>query len=527
MLPFSARAWMPDNNARAERQQKLPIQVIVGNPPWSSGQRSSEDDNPNIDYPAVKTRIEDTYASRISVKGERHHYNTYKMAIRWASDRIPGKGVIAFVTNGSWIDSNVDAGIRGLVWRRSSVQSTCCTCVEINALRGNCSRREGGKVFGSGSRAPVAITILVKNPNAAHDGCRIHYRDIGDYLSREQKLEALKEARSISGFSDWREIVPDEHYDWIEKRSKVYTRFYPLGSDDSRASRTDDTVFGLYSLGLQTTKDAHMYNFSDAACAKNAGKLTETYLAAISDLEGNPELTLEEATRRNSSNIVWVSNLKEKLERKRLTKFDEACIRKVMFRPFILTNCYANYTFAISKYRMDQIFPEEGSENRAICVPGIGSTKPFSALMTDTMPDRHFNEACQCFPRYRYPKRTKESDATDKIPAINRRSSRIDNIYDTTLHTFREHYSDDRIMKDTIFDYVYGVMHAPTYREEFANDLSKELIPRIPFAPDFLCVRGGREKRLGNFTSVTRGVTDIHCSSYSRMRGNRCQVTID
>ena len=154
--------------------------------------------------------------------------------------------------------------------------------------------------------------------------------------------------------------MPDEHYDWIEKRSKVYTRFYPLGSDDSRASRTDDTVFGLYSLGLQTTKDAHMYNFSDAACAKNAGKLTETYLAAISDLEGNPELTLEEATRRNSSNIVWVSNLKEKLERKRLTKFDEACIRKVMFRPFILTNCYANYTFAISKYRMDQIFPEEG-----------------------------------------------------------------------------------------------------------------------------------------------------------------------
>ena len=104
--------------------------------------------------------------------------------------------------------------------------------------------------------------------------------------------------------------------------------------------------------------------------------------------------------------------------------------------------------------------------------------------MTDTMPDRHFNEACQCFPRYRYPKRTKESDATDKIPAINRRSSRIDNIYDTTLHTFREHYSDDRIMKDTIFDYVYGVMHAPTYREEFANDLSK-MIPRIPFAPDF------------------------------------------
>ena len=477
------KEWLPDNNERAECQQKLKIRVIVGNPPWSAGQRSAADDNPNVDYPELEERIKQTYAESSTVTNKRHLYDTYKMAIRWASDRIKEQGVVAFVTNGSWIDGNVDAGIRACLAEEFS-------SVFVLNLRGNQrtqgerSRREGGKVFGSGSRAPVAITILVKNPNAAHDGCRIHYRDIGDYLNREEKLAALREAVSISGFSDWQTITPDKHHDWIQQRNDAFGQLYPMGSQEAKAGKADDAIFGLYSLGLATGRDAYIYNFSRDACAENARRMTQDYLNALQEREDNPELTADEVARRRSSHLKWSQELKNKLPRKIRTQFEDSYIRKVAYRPFIATNYYADYTFIQRKYQMDRIFPDSSSENRVICVTGKGSTKPFSALVTDTMPDLELISKGQCFPRYSYPKPEDASEASDALPGIGEEPDRIDNISDTALRAFREHYRDDTITKDAIFDYVYGVLHAPRYREQFANDLSK-LIPRIPFAPDF------------------------------------------
>ena len=209
------------------------------------------------------------------------------MAIRWASDRIKEQGVIAFVTNGSWIDANVDSGIRACLAEEFS-------SVYVLTLRGNARtsselrRSEGGNVFGGGSRAPVAITILVKNPNAAHDGCRIRFRDIGDYLKREEKLIVLREAVSISGFGDWQEITPDKHYDWIRQRSDAFQQFYPLGSKDAKAGKLDDAIFRLYSQGLKTNRDAYLYNFSRNTCAENARKMTQDYLNALQEREDNP-----------------------------------------------------------------------------------------------------------------------------------------------------------------------------------------------------------------------------------------------
>ena len=480
------KEWLPDNNERAERQQKLKIQVIVGNPPWSAGQKSATDDNPNVDYRELKQRIRDTYAEYSTATLKRSLYDTYKLAIRWASDRIKEQGVVAFVTNGSWIDGNVDSGVRACLAEEFS-------SVYVLNLRGNATNikvygqafREGGNVFGSGSRAPVAITILVKNPNAAHDGCRIHYRDIGDYLNREEKLAALREAVSISGFSDWQTITPDKHHDWIEQRNDAFGQLYPMGSEDAKAGKADDAIFGLYSRGFATGRDAYIYNFSRDACAENAERMTQDYIAALSEIEGNPKLTEDAAVRRHSSNLKWDLNLKDNLKRKKKTEFEEDYIRKVVYRPFIATNCYANYIFAQRKYQMDKIFPDSSSENRVICVPGIGTKNPFSALVADTMPDLNLNEAgAQCFPLYRYRKPANAPDATDTFKGIGEEPDRIDNISDTALCAFRNHYCDDTITKDAIFDYVYGVLHAPSYREQFANDLSKE-IPRIPFAPDF------------------------------------------
>ena len=477
------RAWMPDNNARAERQQKLPIQVIVGNPPWSAGQRSSTDDNPNVEYLGLANRIEETYAEYSTVTNKRHLYDSYKMAIRWASDRIKEQGIIAFVTNGSWIDGNVDSGVRACLAEEFS-------SIYVLHLRGNqrtqgeLSRREGGKVFGQGSRAPVAITILVKNPNAAHDGCRILFRDIGDYLIREQKLEALREARSISGISDWQEIIPDKHHDWIGQRGDVFAHFYPLGSKEAKAGRTQEAIFQIYSLGLLTSRDAYIYNFSHSSCAEDAERMTHEYLDALQALKNDPELTPDEAARCHTKNISWTGNLKHKLKQMKTAEFAASHIRKAAHRPFVPVYGYVDDIFIHRKHQMDRILPNSSSINRMICVSGIGSKKGFSALMIDIVPDYQLIFNGQSFARYRYAKPTRELDTADGLPRIGRTGDRIDNISDTALRAFRDHYGDEEIKKDTIFDYIYGIVNAPSYTEEFSDHLSKEL-PRIPFAPDF------------------------------------------
>ena len=477
------KEWLPDNNKRAERQQKLPIQVIVGNPPWSAGQKKGTDDNQNVEYIELKERIKETYVEYSTARLKTSLYDTYKMAIRWASDRIGEQGVIAFVTNGSWIDGNADSGVRACFVKEFS-------SIHVLHLRGDAytsgqrRRREGGNVFGSGSRAPVAISILVKNPNAKHEGCKIYYRDIGNYLTREEKLNQLCEAESISGFTERENITPDKHHDWIGQRSEAFIQFYPLGTDGGKAGTTNDAIFGLYSQGVKTNRDLYIYNFHSKVCAQTAKLMAADYLAAISEFEQSPDLTAEEVASHHTENVTWVGELLDKLKRKKKTEFDEGYIRKVMYRPFVATNCYADYTFIQRKYQMDRIFTDSSSDNLAICVPGIGSKKPFSALITATMPDLGFNEACQCFPRWQYPKPSDKQDASETLLDVDDSPDRIDNISDTALKTFQEHYSDDTITKDDIFYYVYGILHAPSYREQFANDLSK-MLPRIPYAPDF------------------------------------------
>ena len=308
------KEWLPDNNERAERQQKFPIQVIVGNPPWSAGQRSAADDNPNVEYLELEERIRETYVEYSTMTNKNTLYDTYKMAIRWASDRIGEQGIIAFVTNGSWIDGNADSGVRACLAEEFS-------STQVLHLRGDAytsgerRRAEGGNVFGSGSRTPVAITILVKNPNATHEGCKIQYHDIGDYFTREEKLEALHEAESNSGFSDWQIITPNEHYDWIGQRSKAFVQFYPIGSKEAKAGKADNTIFELFSNGFKTGRDAYIYNFSRDVCADSAEQMTQSYLAALSELESNPGLTIEQLIQRHNSNIKWDRELRNNLKR--------------------------------------------------------------------------------------------------------------------------------------------------------------------------------------------------------------------
>ncbi len=476
--------FLSENSERAKRQEDVPIQVIVGNPPWSAWQTSSADDNPNPSYPEMEARIADTYATRSTAILKSSLYDTYKMAIRWASDRIGSQGVVAFVTNGSWIEGNVDSGVRACLVEEF-------TSIHVVNLRGNQrtqgerSLREGGKIFGQGSRAPVAITVLVRNEMRRHVGCRILYHDIGDYLKREEKLTILRDAESIAGIaganktSGWREITPDKHHDWIGQRDAAFQGLYPIGTKATKAGRSSDAVFRLYSGGYKTGRDAYVYSFSSTACAENTRRMIREYTAAGKDLRGGARLS--EVTTRHSANIKWDRELKRHLSRDIRAVHDRDNIHTTQYRPFVGIHCYVDYLFAQTKHQQHRVFPVGDHPNRAICVSGRGSTKPFSALIVDRMPDLEVVAKGQCFPRWRYePRNVRQRD----LLAGDKTLVRIDNISDTALRRFRVVYGDRSITKDDIFDYVYGFLHSPDYRERFANDLAKGL-PRIPFAPDF------------------------------------------
>ena len=349
------KEWLPDNSERVERQQNTPIHVIVGNPPWSSGQKSADDDNPNLRYPEINSRIAETYVARS--KGMRRGlYDTYKQAIRWASDRIGDRGVVALVTNGSWIDGNVDSGVRAcLVEEFSSIY--------VMNLRGNARtsgdlrRAEGDNIFGQGSRAPVAITILLRNPDASHEGCRIFYRDIGGYLKRGEKLAILNDAGSIAGVDEWQTITPDKHNDWVGQRDESFQALYAMGTKAAKAGKEDDSIFKLFSSGYKTGRDAYLYNFSESACASNAQAMVDEYRSALAVRDEHPEYTVGDVAKKYSNNTKWDQGLRRRLARREKIQYTAQKVYPVQYRPFIKQHGYVDHRVSWSKYQQDSIFP--------------------------------------------------------------------------------------------------------------------------------------------------------------------------
>ena len=489
-FPKWENKWKQAFGERADNQNELPIQVIVGNPPWSAGQRSSADNNPNADYPDLEARIADTYAALSTSTRKASLYDYYKMAIRWASDRIGDQGVVAFVTNGSWIDGNVDSGVRACLEKEFSN-------VYVLNLRGNArtsgeSRRsEGDNVFGQGSRAPVAITIFVRNPNAYNNKCHIYYHDIGDYMSREDKLSILHAACSIAGIEKWTEIKPNHHHDWINQRDESFQEFIPIGSKETKLNRSEESVFQLYSQGYSTHRDAYSHNYSLEDCSENGRLMVENYMSALEELQVNDDILVNDLVSKHSNNLCWDRELKNNLKRKKTVAYSICNIWVTQYRPFVKLHSYVEYVLANSKYRMDEIFPKSDTENKVICVHGSGGKNLFSTLLADSMPDLGFVSACQCFPRWRYSKPNEQEKSGLDLEAGQ--DSRVDNVTDWALGKFQEYYQDSTINKDRIFDYVYGILHSQSYRAKYANDLNKQ-IPRVPFAPDFYSyANAGRE----------------------------------
>lgn len=479
-----------DNSARRKRQKSLDIQVIIGNPPYSIGQTNANDDNANIGYPMLDFRIAETYAKASNALLSKGLYDSYIRAIRWASDRISAQGVIGFVTNAGFIDVNTADGLRKcLVEEFSSLY--------IFHLRGNQrtsgekSRQEGGKIFGSGSRAPIAISILVKNPNAKQQG-QIFFHDIGDYMSREDKLEKIAELKSLQGITSsngWTIITPNEHGDWINQRDSSFDKYLIIG--DKKSENTSH-LFENYSKGIVTSRDAWCYNFSHNKISSNIKNLISVYESERIRLQpliqNNPKVDLAGILNNNLGEISWSVNLKEDLKRNKPLEYDQDSKRICNYRPFSKTWMYFSRRLNERVLQIPKIFPASDCDNLVITVTGIGGKKGFSAIMTQHIMDFNSLDAgAQGFPLYLYEEVTNDKkvgssdlfESSLDLTVSETKYKRTDGISDEGLQHFQAAYPNEQITKEDIFYYTYGLLHSEEYRTRYADNLTKEL-PRIP-----------------------------------------------
>lgn len=479
---------LEENSERRKRQKSLDIRVIIGNPPYSAGQSSANDNNANISYPELDERIRTTYAERSVATNKNALYDSYIRAIRWASDRIGDQGVIGYVTNGGFLEANTADGMRQCLAEEFSN-------LYVFHLRGNARtsgelrRKERDNVFGQGTRTPIVISILVKNPEAKEHG-KIFFHDIGDYLSRDEKLELISQFGSMEGIPKWQTITPDEHGDWLSQRDNSFEQYMSLGDKKDKAAVT---VFENYSNGVKTQRDAWAYNSSLDGLRGNIKRLIDGYNQELTRFEsiGSGESISERESKVDDfldfdpTRTSWTRALKKDLVRGRVLNFQSAAPIKSLYRPFTKQWLYFDRKLNEMVYQMPRIFPNAEAENLVIMVTARGA-KEFSATISSVVPDLNSMEAgAQCFPLYLYEEAPKLSeadlfnDATVETGLVRR-----DAITDEGLAHFQEAYPNQTISKEDLFYYVYGILHSEDYRNRFANNLSKEL-PRIPRVKTF------------------------------------------
>ena len=504
-------ARLAQNSARRKRQKKLDIRVIIANPPYSSGDKN-DNNNKNVEYPSLDRRISDTYVNKSSKTiGKSKIYDSYIRAIRWASDRIGDCGVVGFVTNAGFLDANTTDGLRHCLADEYS-------SIYVFHLRGNqrtsgeLSRMEGGKIFGGGSRAPIAISILVKNPNSNRHG-EIFFHDIGDYLSRESKLEKIRNFGSIAGITQadlWRRITPDEHNDWLGQRASGFEDFTVIAQ---KQATEQVAIFSTYSMGVKSNRDDWVYNYSRSGLKSNVKRMIEFYNAEVDRYSGRAERDVDvaEFVSRDKRDIKWTSDILADLARGRSHEFDEGDLTISQYRPFSKQWIYSNKTWNWSRHLMPRYFPNGVNGNRVICVTGLGESKGFSVFVTDVLPNLHLIAGAQCFPLYVYSQG--EDDTNDGsasqlllLDGLQEQGgsngyARRDAITDAGLSLFQRAYPGEKILKEDMFYYVYGLLHSPDYRERYADNLSKEL-PRIP------CVKTAAD--FWAFSKAGRKLADLH-----------------
>ncbi len=490
----------PQNNERVTNQKGLDIRVVIGNPPYSAGQTSANDANANMKYPTLDAAIERTYAARSKATNKNSLYDSYIRAIRWASDRVGTEGIVCYVSNGSYIDSNTADGLRKTL--ADEFSTVYCFNLRGNQRTvGELSQREGGKIFGSGSRSTVAILLLVKNPDV-HGDCRIFYRNIGDYLSRESKLDIV--ARSSLKNSAWQTIQPNPAGDWVNQRNTAFEAFTPIGSKERGERAADRTIFGNYSAGLKSNRDAWVYNFSHAAVSANVRRMISFYNSQGNSFDKHCQRhriadrgdAVDAFIDLDPTKISWNRATRNDVTKGVRYTYRPGALVPSMYRPFEKTTAYFDRQLNDMVYQLPRLFPTAELSNLGFYLNGINEFAEPAVLMLGCMPCLDlFGRGGQFFPRFTY----QRSSSTPDLYGEGDRAehTRLDNVTDGILADYHATYSIS-VTKEDIFFYVYGILHSPQYRTNFAADL-KRMLPRIPKVRDF---RG--------FADAGRKLSDLH-----------------
>lgn len=508
----------PQNSERVLKQKKAPLRVIMGNPPYSVGQNSANDNSQNQKYPKLESRISETYAANSNATSVKALYDAYIKAFRWSSDRLDKNGgIICFVSNGAWLDVNGMDGFRKCLEEEFSA-------IYVFNLRGNqrtsgeLSRKEGGKIFGSGSRTPISITVLVKKPKQSNKKAEIFYHDIGDYLNREDKLAIVNKFNSVgSSEIPWKQLSPNEHGDWICQRNELFDTFSNL-APVKKYDLKSDTFFVVNSLGLNSNRDAWVYGSSSNIVKINMKRMVSFYNQQVTDFidatKSNPKLEATSFINKDPKMISWSSSLIPHVQSGLHAKLESNKIVTVMYRPFFKQFLYIGEKMIHRRGQFDEFFSHNTStDNLIITVPGQGSTKPFYVLMTNVIRDLDTYGGTQCFPLYYYEEREKQNPSLFDAADDNSEYIRRDGVSDFILDHAQRIYGK-RITKEDIFYYVYGFLHAPKYRETFANDL-KKMLPRLPLVDE--------PRDFWKFSKAGRELAELHINyesvpAYSKVK---------
>ena len=479
--------FTPENALRVEEQRETPMFVVIGNPPYNASQDNENDNNKNRQHLAVDTRVRNTFVADSNAQSKNKLYDPYVKAFRWAMDKLGDEGIVAFVTNNSFIDAQMFDGMR----RHLSEEFDRLYILDLG---GNVRKGQPGDSNVFGIQVGVSINILVKlkhnvggvsnpdeiggvsNPDLAF---RIRYNDETADVSKTRTFAFLDEKQHIGNVT-WQELAPDKRHTWLTADlHKDFDAFIPMGSKEAKASKenTEGTLFKTYSLGIATNRDAWVYNFDTDILTENIQQMIKFYNAQTLEWVGTKSksgMNLDDFVDSDPQKISWSEGLKRKLKAGQLIEFAESKLRQSLYRPFTKTNLFFDRMVNERVYVFPSIFPtlEAEKENRILCV-NMTPERPFACLMSDCIPVNvmagGFGSPTQCFPFYTY-----DEDGT------NRR----ENITDWTLTQFQNHYADDTITKWDIFHYTYGLLHHPEYRERYQENLKRDL-PHIPFAEDF------------------------------------------
>lgn len=487
----------PENNQRLERLKALDIQVIIGNPPWSVGQDSANDNNQNEKYPALDTAIRDTYAARSTATNKNSLYDSYIRAIKWASLRITDRGVVAYVTNGGWIDSNTADGMRLSLGEEFSD-------IYVFNLRGN--RRAGGaegrpiwEAFArnrGGSIATVAVVVLVRDPGRP-GRVRIHYNQVGDFTTAAEKVQELVTASSVLSMGAT-PIVPNMYGDWLGQRDDEFGAWPAIGT--KKPIPGEPTVFAVFSAGLQTNRDAWVYNYSRGELATHVARMISNYTTELTrfgdyctrhGITRPAEATVTKYLATNPAAaapgyIKWSRSLRTHIARYTPIDFAEDKVILGTYRPFTKHHTYFDKHLNHERSQLPTMFPSPRHANQGIILTAPASHFEFAAFITDALPNLHLLDTAQFFPRWTYKKVAAEAGELDygsrETEAVVKGYRRVDNITDAIADLYRREVGPE-VTKDDIFFYVYGLLHSPEYRVRYAADL-KKMLPRIPLVAD-------------------------------------------